>query len=130
MSQLQSYKQLIVWQKAMELAALIYKISGKFPKEELYGLISQIRRAAVSIPSNIAEGYGRNTPGEYGQFYAIAYGSVLELETQLILSHQLGYLASSEFTQANSLIEEVSKMLHVMILKTRKGVFTQLSPRS
>lgn len=119
MSQLQSYKQLIVWQKSMLLAEKIYKITEKFPQAELYGLISQLRRAAVSVPSNIAEGYGRNSAKEYGHFYAIAYGSLLELETQIILASRLSFLKESDFNDINLIIEEVSKMLHVMILKTR-----------
>jgi four helix bundle protein len=130
MSLLQSYKQLIVWQKSMELAETVYKVTELFPKTELYGLVSQIRRAVVSIPSNIAEGYGRSSPKEYGQFYSIAYGSLLELETQLTLSSRLDFLSSNDLQKTNSLIEEISKMLHVMILKTRRGGFSQLSPRS
>lgn len=125
MSQLQSYKQLIVWQKAMDLTVLIYKITETFPKSEIYGLISQIRRAAVSIPSNIAEGYGRSSPKEYGQFYTVAYGSLLEVETQLTLSFRLGYIAQAKLGQIFTTIEEMSKMLHVMILKTKK-----LGPKS
>lgn len=82
-----SFKDLIVWQKSMLLARKIYLATENFPKIEHYGLVSQMRRAAVSIPSNIAEGYGRKSSKEYTQFYSIAYGSLLELETQMILSH-------------------------------------------
>ena len=109
----------------MDLAELIYKVTENFPKSELYGLVSQIRRAVVSIPSNIAEGYGRNSPKEYGQFYAISYGSLLELETQVALSYRLGFASNTQLNQILSLMEEISKMLHVMILKTK-----QLSPKS
>lgn len=131
MSILQSYKQLIVWQKSMVLAEMIYKTTEVFPKEELCGLVSQIRRAAVSIPSNIAEGYGRSSPKAYGQFYAIAYGSLLELETQLLLAQKLGFLNENDLAKSASLIEEVSKMLHVMILKTRVNKFSlKLGPKS
>lgn len=119
MGSIQSYKQLIVWQKSMDLAEMIYKVTDKFPKSELYGLISQARRAAVSIPSNIAEGYGRKSPKEYGQFYSIAYGSTLELETQIALANRLNFLDEEVLKNINSLIEEISKMLHVMISKTK-----------
>lgn len=131
MSYLQSYKQLIVWQKSMNLAEMVYKITEIFPKSELYGLISQIRRAAVSIPSNIAEGYGRTSPKDYGQFYTIAYGSLLELETQLTLSYRLNFITEKTLNQVLPLIDEVAKMLHVMILRTKKpNVESKLSPKS
>lgn len=125
MSTLQSYKQLIVWQKSMLLVELIYKVTETFPRSELYGLVSQIRRAAVSIPSNIAEGYGRVSPRDYGQFYSISYGSLLELETQIELAHRLGFIDEQSLLKIASLTEEVSKMLHTMIIKTRK-----LGPKS
>lgn len=112
-----SYKDLIVWQKSMDLARIVYAASQKFPKEETYGLTSQIRRAVVSVPSNIAEGYARKSSKEYLQFYCIAYGSVLELQTQLILCRDFGYIASANFRRIESLTEEVSKMLHALILK-------------
>lgn len=105
----------------MVLAEMIYKTTDKFPKEEIYGLISQLRRAAVSVPSNIAEGYGRSSPKEYGQFYAISYGSLLELETQINLANRLGFTSTQSLDELSLLIEEISKMLHVMILKTRRG---------
>lgn len=114
-----SFKDLIVWQKSMLLARKIYLTTEGFPKIELYGLVSQMRRAAVSIPSNIAEGYGRKSSKEYAQFYSIAYGSLLELETQLILSHQLGFIDNNNFDETNKIREEVSKMLYVMIAKLK-----------
>lgn len=86
-----SYRQLIVWQKSIELVELIYKLTQGFPKAELFGLVSQIRRAAISIPSNIAEGYGRRSDKEYLQFYSFSYGSALELETQLFIAQKLGF---------------------------------------
>jgi len=85
-------KGLVVWQKAMELVTAIYIATNRFPKEELYALTSQIRRAAVSVPSTIAEGQGRQTRGEFRQFLGQAKGSLSELETQLLLAHNLGYL--------------------------------------
>ena len=89
MEKIRSYKDLIVWQKAIQLVILIYKITEQFPKEELYGLTSQIRRSAISVPSNIAEGTGRSTRKDYKQFARIALGSVNELETQLIIAKNL-----------------------------------------
>ncbi len=114
-----SFKDLIVWKKSMELAKLIYAVTLKFPQTEQYGLVSQMRRAAVSIPSNIAEGYGRSSKKEYAQFYSISYGSLLELETQIILSTELGFINNQDFIGINNLREEVSKMLYVMISKLR-----------
>jgi four helix bundle protein len=112
-----SYKELIVWQKSMNLARLVYEATKSFPKSETYGLISQLRRSTVSIPSNIAEGYARKSRKEYLQFYSIAYGSVLELETQVMLSKDFKYIETRHFDEIMSLIGEVSKMLHSLILK-------------
>src|SRR5271165_4285467 len=87
----QHYRDLLVWQKAIELVTDIYRVTREFPKDELYGLTSQLRRASVSIPSNIAEGQGRLTRGEFRQFLGHAKGSICEVETQLIIAHNLGY---------------------------------------
>lgn len=111
---IQSYKDLIVWQKSMLLVTIVFKLSEEFPRSELFGIVSQMRRAAVSIPSNIAEGWGRRSIKEYHQFYAIAYGSVLELETQLLISQNLKFGNSLKYQTIYSLLIEVSKMLHVM----------------
>ena len=89
---LKNYKELNVWQKSYKLCLHIYKVTKRFPRDEMYGLTSQIRRSAVSIPSNIAEGYGRKTTLEYVRFLYIAYGSVCELETQTMISGDLGYV--------------------------------------
>ena len=89
---LQSYKELVVWQKGIEFVAEIYRSTRAFPKEELYGLTNQLRRAAVSIPSNIAEGQGRLSRGEFKQFLGHARGSLFEVESQLIMARMLGYL--------------------------------------
>jgi four helix bundle protein len=94
---LKNYTELRVWQKAYQLCLEIYKITKDFPREERYGLTAQIRRAAVSIPSNIAEGYGRRTLGEYIQSLYIAYGSICELETQVLLSNDLTYIKEENF---------------------------------
>ena len=87
-----SYKQLTVWQKSIELTLLVYRITKNFPSDELYGLVSQIRRCAVSIPSNIAEGYTRHRKLEYVRFLQIAYASGAELETQLLIAEKLRYI--------------------------------------
>ena len=112
---LESYKQLVVWQKSIELVKEVYKLTDNFPKSELYGLISQMRRCAVSVPSNIAEGYKRRNLGEYIQFLSIADASAAELETQIIIAKDL-YL-KLDFRKAESLLEEVQKMLITIIKK-------------
>ncbi len=86
-----SYQDLRVWQRGIELTIFVYKVTASFPREELYGSSSQLRRAAVSIPSNIAEGYGRNTKRHYRRFLAIARGSNLEIQTQFIIARKLGF---------------------------------------
>src|SRR5512136_1860465 len=91
-----SYTDLMAWQKAVDLVEEVYRVTGHFPKEELYGLTSQMRRAAVSIPSNIAEGQGRNSRGEFCQFLGHAKGSLFELETQVVIAARLGYLSQQE----------------------------------
>ena len=112
-----SYKQLIVWQRALSLSLAIYRSTRTFPDEERFGLTSQLRRAGVSVASNIAEGYGRGTRGEYKQFLAIARGSTLEVQTQFIIANELGYFAPNAFQELESLSEEVSKMLYSLIAK-------------
>ena len=107
---MQSYRDLIVWQKAMRLVVAIYKVTQKFPKSEVYGLASQMQRAAVSIPSNIAEGQGLKQTQAYLRHLAIATGSLCELETQIEIAEQLGYLSAeqpSPLLQAN----EIGRML-------------------
>jgi len=93
-----SYKELIVWQKSIQLVTDIYKLTKTFPKEELYGLASQMQRAVVSIPSNIAEGNDRNSSKEFSQFLRIARGSLAELETQIIISEKLEYTTKDQIT--------------------------------
>jgi four helix bundle protein len=112
-----SYKQLIVWQRSIELVEEVYKLTAIFPKEEMYGLISQIRRSAISIPSNIAEGRHRGSRKDFLQFLRIAYGSANELETQLIISKRLGYGKSDNYEKVESLLCEITKMLYAMIIK-------------
>jgi four helix bundle protein len=118
---LRSYRDLLVWQKALDLAVLIYHLSEKFPKSEIYGLTSQLRRAAVSVPSNIAEGYGRGSRKEYLQFLSIAQGSLKELETQVILAQRLDYVKEEDGEAVLSVSETVGKMLGGLMrsLRTR-----------
>ncbi|MBS1593187.1 MAG: four helix bundle protein [Bacteroidetes bacterium] len=104
------YKQLKVWNKAIDLVVDVYKATGDFPKEEKYGLISQMRRCAVSIPSNIAEGAGRNSDKEFCHFLSIAHGSSYELETQLIVSQRLELIDSTSSDALCARINEVQKM--------------------
>ena len=100
-----------VWQLSMEFVTEIYRITRTFPREELFGLTAQIRRAAVSIPSNIAEGHGRSSPREYRQFVGQARGSLLEVETQLEIAHNLGYLDRHVFQQSFGKAERIGRML-------------------
>ncbi|OGG86591.1 hypothetical protein A3B87_01970 [Candidatus Kuenenbacteria bacterium RIFCSPHIGHO2_02_FULL_39_13] len=109
-----SYKDLIVWQKAMELVVEIYKLTESFPKEELYGLTSQIRRSVISIPSNIAEGSRRVSRKDFRNFLMIAYGSGAELETQIEIAKKLAFTRMSEFTAVDNLLCEVMKILNKM----------------
>lgn len=116
---IKSYKELIVWKKAMNLVKEIYALTEKFPKDELYGLRSQMERAAVSVPSQIAEGYLRGHRKEYTQFLSIAIGSAAELETQILICKSLTKFNSIDFSKAESLLTEVMKMLFVMITKIK-----------
>ena len=113
----QHYRELIVWQRAMQLVKEIYNLSKKLPKEELYGLSSQMQRAAVSVPSNIAEGQARDGKKEFIQFLKIARGSKAELQTQLLICVDIGYLSESEINTAMNLAEETGKMISSLILK-------------
>src|SRR5436309_13300061 len=108
----QNYKDLVVWQKGIALAKLTYQLTTKFPSEERFGLVSQMRRAAVSIPSNIAEGQARHTTGEFVQFVSHAEGSVAELDTQLTLAIELGFCTATEVDNVFTLVMELQKMLN------------------
>jgi four helix bundle protein len=112
---LKNYKDLKVRQKSYELCLKIYQITAKFPNEERYGLTSQIRRCAVSIPSNIAEGYGRKTTLDYIRMLYISYGSVCELETQILLAGDLGFIDKGELDTAKKDIAEIERMLKALI---------------
>jgi four helix bundle protein len=111
----QSYQDLKVWQAGMDLAEGCYRMTGQFPKAELYGMTSQIRRAATSIPANIAEGYGRETRGEYIRFLRIAQGSLKELETFLLLSARVGYTTQDSIQPLLNPCAALGKMLRALI---------------
>ncbi len=116
-----SYKDLIVWQKSFNLSIAVYRITKTFPKDEVYALTSQIRRCAVSIPSNIAEGYTRHRKLEFIQFLQIAFASGAELETQLLIAKEVGYLSIEDFQRTGKMLLEVQKMLNSLINKIRNS---------
>ncbi len=107
-----NYKELKVWQKAMENAKNIFQVTALFPVSERYGLVSQMNRCAISIPSNIAEGAGRNSTKEFAQFLSIANGSAFELETQIILAHSFEFITTEEQNNLLASITELQKMLY------------------
>lgn len=106
------FRDLNAWQKSMDLTESVYKMTSRFPVEEKYGIVSQMRRSAVSIPSNIAEGQLRKSKKEFSQFISISLGSCAELSTQLELSRRFGYLAEDNFKEISNRIDEVMKILH------------------
>ena len=114
-----SFRELTVWQRAMQLTVKVYRLTKDFPRDELYGLTSQIRRSAVSLPSNIAEGHGRLTRGEFRQFLGIARGSNFELQTQLQIARELQIGNSDLIAEAESLSNEVGKMLFAILNSTK-----------
>jgi four helix bundle protein len=113
----ESYRDLKVWQRAIQMTLAIYRVTTGFPKEEVFGLTTQIRRAGVSVASNIAEGYGRSSRGEYKQFLGMARGSNLEVQTQLFIATELGYGNPALLTEADNLSNEVSRMLNSLLAK-------------
>ncbi|NEP54434.1 MAG: four helix bundle protein [Moorea sp. SIO3C2] len=117
MSNINNFKDLIIWQKAMDIAEKCYLLTKFFPKDELYGMVQQIRRAAVSIPANISEGYGRRSTPEYIRFLNIAQGSINELETHLILSFRVGLSKQDDIESIVSLLKEESRMIIALIRK-------------
>ena len=112
-----SYRDLIVWQRAIETCLTVYKVTRTFPREELYGLGDQMRRSGVSVPSNIAEGYGRLSREQYKHFLGIAQASNFELQTQLLIAKELGIGQSAQIASAESTSSEVGKMLTAMLKK-------------
>jgi four helix bundle protein len=114
---MKDFRQLKVWEKSHQLALAIYKATKEFPKEELYGLTSQIRRSSMSVPTNIAEGCGRNTDADFARFLQMAMGSASETEYQLILARDLDFLPNDSYEQLHNEVEEVKRML-ASLLKT------------
>jgi len=112
---LKSFKELKVWQKSYKLCLKVYKITKKFPKTEVYSFTSQMRRAALSIPCNIAEGYGRKTTPDYLRFLYMSYGSICELETQILLAGDLEYIETESLSELQSDFGEVERMLKALI---------------
>ena len=117
---MKSFRELIVWQKSMQLVKLIYEISLRFPESEKFGLTNQIRRAAVSVPSNIAEGFGRHSTPDYIRFLQIASGSLYELQTQLEISLMLQFADDKKSNEAENLATECAKMLTSLIARLKE----------
>ena len=114
---IESYKDLIVWQKGIELVNEIYVLTKMFPKEEMFGLTNQMRRAAVSIPANIAEGWGRNSTKSYIQFVRISRGSLYEIETMMVIAKNQNYINEEQKSSTSSRIDELGKMLNKLLQK-------------
>jgi len=118
----QSYRDLILWRKALDLVEAVYAITHGWPKDEAYGLTSQVRRAVVSIPANVAEGYGRQSKRDFLRFLAIANGSLLELETRLFIAHRLGYIAQEVRDQLLGQTAETSRVLQGFVRHLRASL--------
>ena len=112
---IRSFRDLVAWRKAVDLCQVVYDVSKRFPADERFGLVLQIRRAAVSVPSNIAEGYGRRSRGDYLRFLNVALGSLCELETQLILSVRLGLATGDDVAPGMALVRDVDRLLSALI---------------
>jgi len=117
---MKSYKELEVWRKGIRLVEEIYRVTKAFPRQEMYGLVSQMQRAAVSIPANIAEGWGRGSTKEYIQFLMIARGSLMELETHLIVARNLGYIGEDSLEEMGREVESIGMMLN-RLAKSLRG---------
>lgn len=115
-----NYRDLFAWQRAMELVELAYRASGHFPKEEVFSLTNQVRRAAVSIPSNIAEGQGRGSDAEFSRFLRIAHGSLREVETQFMIAQRLTYISEQQLAALLELAADVGKLINGL-LRAKKG---------
>ncbi len=118
--QVKSYQDLIAWQKAISLVTEVYTITAQFPGHEIYGLTSQLRRASVSIPSNIAEGHGRATPGEFNQFLCQARGSLCEVQTQIVIAHRLAYINREQEQLFLTKTNELGRILSGLITSIQK----------
>lgn len=121
MNKISSYKGLIVWQKSINLVTMIYEVTRCLPDEERFGLTSQIRRSAISIPSNIAEGYGRGSTKSYLQFLSIARGSLFELETQIHIAKGLQFLSEENSSSITKLISEIGRMINSLMIKIKNS---------
>jgi len=117
MSEINDFKDLIIWQKGMDISEKCYYLTQSFPKEELYGMVQQVRRSSASIPANIAEGYGRRSPGDYARFLNIAQGSINELQTHLILCQRVGLCKENDIINIISLLQEETRMISSLIKK-------------
>jgi four helix bundle protein len=117
-----SYRDLLIWQKGIQIAEAVYLLAKGLPAEELYALSSQMKRASISISSNIAEGYGRNSTASYINFLKIARGSVYELETQTFLAQKLGFVREEQLEEISALLEEESKMINSFIRKLEEKI--------
>ncbi|MCW5313069.1 four helix bundle protein [Nostoc sp. KVJ3] len=120
MSEINDFKDLKIWQKGMDIAEKCYLLTKAFPKDELYGMVQQIRRSAASIPANIAEGYGRRSTAEYIRFLNISQGSINELETHIILSHRVKLCTHTDIESIISLLREESRMIIALIKKLKQ----------
>jgi four helix bundle protein len=127
-SPVRCHNDLILWQKAMNLAFAIHKVTTGFPKSELFGLVSQIRRAAISVPSNIAEGSARKSTREFLRFLQIAHGSLAEVQTHVELAWRFGYLADDLFAELNEKIDEVGRILNAVVAGLRRRLRQRLEP--
>jgi len=113
MGEIKSYKDLLIWQKGIQIVTLVYQLASTFPKDEIFSLTNQIKRASVSVPSNIAEGYGRNSEKSFSHFLDISRGSLFEIETQLLIANNLGFITNQTlYKEILSQIEEESKMIN------------------
>jgi len=116
---IKTFRDLVVWQKAKEMVVVIYKYTGKFPEQEKFGVVQQIRRAAVSVPSNIAEGYGRRSTNDYKRFLNIAMGSLFEVQTLLEISRELSFISIKVFDDLFDRSREIERMLSALLRKLR-----------
>lgn len=120
-NEVRSYKDLLAWQKSMDLVTAVYRASQGFPKEEIFGLVSQIRRSAVSMPSNIAEGHARTSRKEFQYFLSNARGSLAQLETQLTIAHQLAYIDEAGINQLLDRVGEVGRILNGLLTALKRS---------
>jgi four helix bundle protein len=124
-----SYRDLVAWQKAIQLVVAIYRYTQDFPRDELYGLVSQLRRAAVSVPSNIAEGQGRKSPNEFRHFLHNAIGSLMEIETQVTIAQRLGYLNTAESEDLLESTSEIGRICNGLVSSLPIESYTKLAAK-